>query len=365
MKFIPIYEPDLGKKEKRYVNKCLDTNWISSQGKFIHKFEKSFSKYCNVLYGVSTSNGTTALHLALLALDIKEGDEVILPNFTFISSANVIKHCNAKPIFVDCKKDGTIDPDLIEKKITNKTKVIMPVHLYGTPCDMDPILKIAKKYNLYIVEDCAEAHGAEYKGRKVGSFGNIGCFSFYANKIITTGEGGMCVTNNKSIAEKINLLKNHGMSTKKKYWHEIIGFNYRMTNIQAAIGLAQLSKINRFIRLKRRNAKLYNSLLKDVKGIILPKESKYSKNVYWMYSILLEDTYPISRDEFILRLRLKGIDSRPFFYPVTSMPSYKSNEKFLITEDLSKKGINLPSSATLTKKEIIYISKKINELSKR
>ena len=253
---IPIAEPDIGQEEIRNVTEAVKSGWISSKGQFIKDLEEQFARYFNVNFGASTSNGTSALHLALDALGIKMGDEVIVPTLTFIASANVVKYTGARPVFVDSHPDyWCIDPEKIEEKITDRTKAIMPVHLYGHPCDMDPIVRIAKKHDLFIVEDCAEAHGAEYRGKKVGSFGIISCFSFYGNKIITTGEGGMCLTNDKELAEKIRILRDHGMSPEKRYWHDVVGFNYRMTNLQAAIGVAQLAKLDKFIEKKRKIAR--------------------------------------------------------------------------------------------------------------
>lgn len=365
MKFIPIAEPKLGKKELEYVTNCIKTNWISSQGKYVREFEERFSRYCGVRHGVAVSNGTAALHLALAALGIKKGDEVIVPDLTFIAPANAVTYTGAKPVFADSeKKTWNINPNKIEEKITKKTKAIIPVHLYGHPCDMDPIMKIAKTHNLFVIEDCAEAHGAEYKGKRVGSFGDIACFSFFGNKIITTGEGGMCITNDKKLANKMDMLRDHGMNKKKAYWHPIIGFNYRMTNLQAAIGVAQLEKINDLIKIKRKNAQLYNSLLKDVRGITLPPEEKYAKNVYWMYSVLIQESFPVNRDKLITKLKEEKIDSRPFFNPINSMPPYKSNEKFPVAEELSRKGINLPSSVNLTKGDIERIVAVLSSVKK-
>ncbi len=357
-KKIPIAEPDTTGNESKYVNDCIKSNWISSKGKYVKKFEEAFSEYCNVKYGISTSNGTAALHLALTALGVKKGDEVIIPNLTFIATANSIKYCNAKPIFVDVDKETwNIDVNKIKEKISKKTKAIIPVHLYGNPCEMNKIMEIAKKHNLFVIEDCAEAHGAEYKGKKVGSFGDIACFSFFGNKIITTGEGGMCITNNKEFAQKMDILKNQGMDPKKRYWHPFIGFNYRMTNIQAAIGLAQVEKIEKFIKIRRRNVQLYNSILKNVEGVTLPPvEKKSIRNVYWMYSILLDN-----RDKIMKKLEENKIETRPFFYPINVMPPYKTNENFPVSNELSVKGINLPSSVKLKRKDI----KRITEIIKK
>ena len=355
---IPIAEPEISGNELKYVTDCIKSTWISSLGKYITQFESRFSDYHNTEFGISTCNGTTAIHLALVALGIKKGDEVIIPNLTFIATANAVRYCGAIPIFVDSEKETwNIDPEKIEQKITKNTKAIMVVHLYGNPCDMDPIMDIAKKHNLQVIEDCAEAHGAEYKGKKIGSFGDVACFSFYGNKIITTGEGGMCITNDKTLAEKMRFLKDHGMDAKKRYWHPEIGYNYRMTNIQAAIGLAQLERIDDFLAIRRKNAELYNSLLKEIKGITLSVEKQDTKNVYWMYSILVED-----RDQIAVKLKQAGIDTRPFFYPMTAMPPYKSDESFPVADDLSRKGINLPSSVKLTEDEIRKIAETIKSL---
>jgi perosamine synthetase len=350
---IPIAEPDIGNEELANVIEAVRSGWISSKGDFILDFENKFSKYFDADFGISTSNGTTALHLALEALDIKTGDEVIVPTLAFIACANVVKYTGAKPVFVDSHPDyWCMDPAKIEEKITKKTKAIIPVHLYGHPCDMDPILKIAKEFDLYIVEDCAEAHGAEYKGKKVGSFGIINCFSFYGNKIITTGEGGMCITNDGELAEKMRILRDHGMSPQKRYWHEVIGFNYRMTNLQAAIGMAQLKKLDKFVEKKRRIARIYNQSLKDVEGLELPPEMPWAKSVYWMYSILVTNNFRIDRASFIEKLASSDIDSRPFFYPIHTMPPYIENKEYPIAEKLSKEGLNLPSSVKLSDDDI-------------
>jgi len=362
---IPIAEPSLEGNELKYVEDCIKGGWISSIGSYVKKFEEEFAKYCGVEYGISVSNGTAALHLALLALGIKKGDEIIMPNLTFVSPASMTKLVGANPVLVDVDPETwCINPDKIEEKITKKTRAIIPVHLYGMPCNMDSILKIAGKYNLFVIEDAAEAHGAEYKGKKVGSFGDLAVFSFYGNKIITTGEGGMVLTDNEKLAEKIGYLKNHAMKKEKRYWHESIGFNYRLTNIQAAIGLAQLEQIDKFIEKKIENAKIYNKLLKNIPGVTLPPQKPDYKNVFWMYSILIGERFGISRDELIKKLRKGGIESRKFFYPVNEMPPYKTNEVFPVSKRLSEQGINLPSSVKLTKEEIEKICEVIRGCGK-
>ena len=360
---IPVAEPSLGEEELRNVIEAVKSGWISSKGKFIEEFEQKFAKHCDRKYGVVTANGTVALHLALTSLGIKKGDEVIVPDLTFVAVANTVAYCNAKPVFVDSHPDyWCMDPEKIEEKISKKTKAIIPVHIYGHPCDMDGIMDIVEDYDLYIVEDAAEAHGAEYKSKKVGSFGDISCFSFYGNKIITTGEGGMCLTDSEEIAEKMRMLRDHGMNPEKKYWHDVVGFNYRMTNLQAAVGVAQLEKMNEFVEKKREIAKRYSEGLKELEenGLIkLHPEMKWAKSVYWMYSILVEDKCGMSRDELVQKFMEKGIETRPFFYPMHVMPPYKNDGKFPAAEEISRKGINLPSGVSLTEKEIEQIARRI------
>ena len=366
---IPVCEPKLGEKELEYVIECVQSTWISSKGRFIEKFEKEFSKYCGAKYGVATTSGTTALHLALATLGMKRGDEVIIPTFTMIATANAVTYTGAKPVLVDSELvTWNIDVNKIEEEITNKTKAIMVVHTYGHPVDMDPVLDLARDNGLYIVEDAAEAHGAEYKGKRVGALGDVGCFSFYANKIITTGEGGMIVTNNEELAEKARMLKDMAFEKERRFWHRYLGFNYRMTNLQAAIGVAQMEKLDQFVEVRRRNASLYNSLLKDIEGITLPPEADWAKNVYWMYSVLIEDSFGRDRNELMKHLSENGIETRTFFNPIHVQPLYckrYKGEKYPLAEELSRKGINLPSGNTLKKEEIEHIAECIITAKKR
>jgi len=371
-KRIPIAEPSLSNNEEKYVLECIRTGWISGKGKFVNEFEERFADYLNVNHAIAVSSGTAALHLAIVALGIGPDDEVILPTFTMIACANVVRYAGAKPVLVDSELyTWNLDPSKIEEKITERTKAIMVVHIYGHPANMDPIMEIAREYNLYIIEDAAEAHGAEYKGRKVGSIGDVGCFSFYANKIITTGEGGMVATNDDEIAEKIRKLRDQGYNPKLRRWliHDIIGFNYRMTNLQAAIGLAQLERIEEFIKRHRENAYYYNKLLKNIPGITLPPEAPWAKNVYWMYTVLIEDNFGISRDNLMkILLEKYNIDTRATFCPIHLQPPYKEsykNENYPIAEKLWEKGINLPSGNTLTKEQIKYIVDAIREIRQR
>ncbi|RVU25605.1 DegT/DnrJ/EryC1/StrS aminotransferase family protein [Sandaracinomonas limnophila] len=350
----PVYRPSLNGNEKKYVNECLDSTWISSKGKFINQFETEFSKFINIDYAASVCNGTVALHLALLALDISSGDEVIVPTLTYIASVNAISYTGAKPVFVDSLKNSwQIDPEDIKNKITSKTKAIMVVHLYGHPCNMDELSKIAKEHNLFLIEDCAEAIGSKYKNRHVGTFGDISTFSFFGNKTITTGEGGMVVSNNKKLYEKVVNLKGQGLAVNREYWHDIIGYNYRMTNIQAAIGLAQLENVNDILLKKSEIANFYQESFKNTDYIFHESIGDVS-NSYWMCSVLVPDRN--LRDVIRLELKNLGIETRPLFYPVHTMPMYlNSKDTFPIAIDLASRGINLPSYPDLSKKDLTYI----------
>lgn len=372
MKQIPVCAPVLGTKELKKVADCIKTSWISSRGKYISEFEKLFAKFCQTKYGIATTSGTSALHLALATLGISKGDEVIVPTFTMAATIFAVLYTGAKPVLVDCKPDTfNIDPKRIEEKITKKTKAILIAHLYGHPCSMDMICSIARKHNLYLIEDAAEAHGAEFEGRRVGSFGDISAFSFYANKIITTGEGGMVVTKNKKFAERAAILKDMAFSPKRRFLHLYTGFNYRMTNIQAAIGIAQLERIDDFIKMRRYNALLYNKLLKSVRGIVTPIETKQVKNVYWMYAVLIEQEFGISRDKFKKYLKLKGVETRDFFIPLHRQPflrklGFKFKDKeFPVADDISKKGLYLPSGSGLSPRDINYVVDQIKNIKKK
>jgi len=359
---IPVYEPDLEGHELAYVTDCFRTTRISGSGVYVDRFESDFSQYCGVPYGVAVCNGTASLHLALLAIGIGPGDEVIVPNLTFVATANAVTYTGARPVFVDCSWDTWgIDPAAIEDKIGPRTKAIIAVHLYGHPVDMDPIMAIARRQGLYVVEDAAEAHGAEYKRRRTGSLGHIASFSFYGNKVITTGEGGMVVTNDPVLAERARLLRGQGMTPNRVYWHPEVGYNYRMTNMQAAIGVAQLERIEQILKRKRWIAELYNRFLDDTVGIVRPPEQSWARNVYWMYSILTPEKGHPTRDEMRQALWAAGIETRPFFYPLTHLPPYQSDEPFPVAESLSARGLNLPSSPKLMEAEIARISEVVRE----
>lgn len=357
---IPLAQPYFSGNELKYVGECIKTKWVSSLGQFVVRFEEGFAKFCDCRYGLATCNGTAALHLALEALGICKNDEVIVPDLTFVATANTVKYTGANPVLVDSQSSTwNIDPLKLEEKITAKTKAIIAVHLYGQPALMDSILKVARKNNLLVIEDACQAHGALYNGRKVGSIGNLGVFSFYGNKIITTGEGGMIVTNDKKIYERAILLRDHAMSKSRRYFHPKIGFNYRLTNMQAAIGLAQLENIDYILKRKIEIADAYNELLKNTEGVSLPPAHVGMKNVFWMYSILIKRGM---REKLAKELLNHGIETRPFFIPMHRLPPYRSTEKFPVSDRLSRQGINLPCFVEISDKQIKYICSKIKSI---
>lgn len=365
-KFIPVAVPNFLGNEKKYVNDCIDTTWISSNGKYINEFETAFSEFMGIKHALSCCNGTVALHLPLLALGVKEGDEVIMPSFTYIATANAVRYCGAKPVFADCLEETwNLDPEDIEKRITNKTVGIIPVHLYGNPCDMNAIMEVAKRHGLFVLEDAAECHGAEYEGKKAGTIGDAGTFSFFGNKVITTGEGGMVVTGRDDIAEKIRLLKGQGMDPKRRYWFEVTGYNYRMTNIEAALGLAQLEKIGEHIALRQKVAGWYMEELKelfDAGYLDYQRETKGAKQVWWMFSILLKDKCSIGRDELMEKLGQEGIETRPLFYPMHTMPPYYDADAGCpLSEKIALSGMNLPTHGLLIREDIERICALIKE----
>lgn len=361
---IPVAHPQLNGNEMLYLLDALSSTWISSNGEYVRSLERNFSNYCNAQYGVATSNGTTALHLALVALGISEGDEVIVPNLTFAATINSVIYTGATPVIVDIEEESwCIDPEEIERAITPRTKAIIPVHLYGQPCNMEKICSIAKKNDLYVVEDCAEAHGAEFDGKKVGTFGDVGCFSFFGNKIITTGEGGMCVTNSEELNEKMMQLRDHGMSKSKKYFHDVIGFNYRMTNMQAAVGVAQLEHIGEKLTWREKLEDEYFKSFKGSSNIVCQKKNIVNrKKVAWLVSILVNEN---KRDLLIGKMKEKGIDARPFFVPLSEMDIYKS---YVFSEKISKKvsqqGINLPTNYDMTIENVQMITTLVKQILK-
>jgi perosamine synthetase len=364
--YIPVASPMFSGNELKYVSQCVMTGWVSSAGKYVTEFEQVFAEFCDTKYAISTNNGTSALHLALMATGIGPGDEVIVPSLTFISTANAVQYTGATPVFVDCDiRTWNIKSAAIEQAITKKTKAIIPVHLYGHPVDMDPILEIANKNNIIVIEDAAEAHGALYKSRKVGSIGELGIFSFYGNKPITTGEGGMVVTDDKELAKKIRLLRDHGMDPDKRYIHSVLGYNYRMTNIQAALGVAQMEYIDQIIDQKRLNAMLYTEGLKDVPGIALPPQADWAKSIFWLYSIIIdEDDFGVTADKLAKELQKVDVDTRPLFPPIHKQPIYDTKQFLPVAELISENGLSLPSSVGLCKSEINNICEAIRTIGK-
>ena len=351
---IPVYQPSLVGNEKKYVNDCLDSNWISSKGKYVSLFEKEFASYVNVNYATGVCNGTAALHLALLALGIGQGDEVIVPTLTYIASVNAISYTGATPVFVDSLPDTwQIDPEEVRKSITPRTKAIMAVHLYGHPCEMSVLKEIADEHRLFLIEDCAEAIGSKYEGIHVGTFGDIATFSFYGNKTITTGEGGMVITNDQTIFDRVVHFKGQGLAKYREYWHDTIGYNYRMTNICAAIGLAQLEQVGTILSKKRHVAELYRKLLEG-SNFEVHGEIGNVYHSYWMVSILVSQAN--QRDEVREHLKQAGIETRPVFYPVHTMPMYSHKfQKHKVAEDIGWRGINLPSYPDLEDQDIMRI----------
>ncbi len=365
---IPVNEPLVNGNEKKYLNECIDTGWISSEGPFIKKFEDDFSKINNRKHGIAVCNGTAALEIAVEALGIKEGDEVIIPAFTIISCASAIIKAGAIPVLVDSYIDTwNMDVTQIESKITSNTKAIMVVHIYGLPVDMDPVLSLAAKYNLKIIEDAAEAHGQTYKGKPCGSFGDVSVFSFYPNKLITTGEGGMILTDDLSIAERLRSLRNLCFTASKRFVHEELGWNMRMTNLQAAIGVAQLERWDESIKRKREIGKLYTELLKDVKQISLPiVKTEYADNIYWVFGIISENANKPA-ETLMKQLAEKGIGTRPFFYPMHLQPVLKQmglyhGESYPNAEKMYHYGFYLPSGLALTNEQIHEVVKTLKEI---
>jgi perosamine synthetase len=363
VKKISVSSPCLNGNELAYVTECLKTNWISSQGKYVKKFENQFSVYHKNYYALAVSNGTTALHLALKSINIGINDEVLVPDLTFAASVNAIIYTGAIPKLVDVDpKTWNICPTSIIKNITKKTKAIMVVHLYGNPCNMDEIMSIADQYGLMVIEDCAEALGSYYSNEPVGVFGDVATFSFYGNKTITTGEGGMVLFKNKEHYERGEILRDHGMSKINRYWHDTIGYNYRLTNIQAAIGVAQFEQLNDFVSAKIRIASNYNKYFSKYNYLQTPNQDPNSVNSYWLYTMLVTNNAPFSRDELLKYLSSCGIESRPIFFPIHSMPPYTNfgnSEKLINSQLISKTGISLPSSVNLTVEDQDYICKSI------
>jgi perosamine synthetase len=351
MDFIPISQPSICEKEISYVTDAVKSGWVSSLGKYIYMFEEQFAIYCGTKYAVAISNGTTALHLALVSLGITADDEVIIQDLTFVETGSAVKYICAKVVTVDVYEDTLcISPEAIRKAITSKIKAIIPVDLYGHSANMEEINKIPKEYNLFVVEDAAEAYGAEVNSKKVGRLSDVGVFSFYGNKIITSDEGGMITTNDNELYKKMRYLRDHAMSKEKRYWHTEVGFNYRMTNLQVTLGVAQFERIDEFLAKKKEIFEWYKEGLKDIKGIRLNYQAPWAKNV----CLELDGYNESKRDEFIQKLKAQNIDSRPYFYPVSDMSVYKEADT-PITHKVYQRGLNLASYFDITKEQVNYI----------
>lgn len=357
---IPLARPDLGPAEVANVLDAINSGWISSLGAYIPRFETGLAAFCAARFGVAVMNGTAALHLALAAAGVGPDDEVVVPTLTFVATANAVRYCGARPVFVEADRTHWgLDVRDLEARVTDRTRAIVPVHLYGHPCDMDAVLAVARRRNLVVIEDAAEALGAEYRGRRVGALGHVGCFSFYGNKIITTGEGGMCLTDDPALRERLALLRDHGMDAKRRYWHEVVGFNYRMTNLQAAVGVAQVERLPQLVEARRRVAGWYAESLADLvrrRGLGLQPELPWAKNAFWLSSVLLPPD-GAGAAEIVARLADAGVESRPFFHPMHTLPPYATGERFPVAEDLAARGVNLPSGYGLTRDAVERVAR--------
>lgn len=358
---IPIAQPILDGNERVYVLDCLDTSWISSVGSYIPRFEAAFADFVGVKHALSCCNGTVALHLALLGLGVGPGDEVIVPTLTYVASANAVRYCGATPVLIDSEADSwNLDPNLLEGLITERTRGIIVVHLYGHPADMDPIMAVARRHGLFVLEDAAEAHGATYKGRNIGTIGDVATFSFYGNKILTTGEGGMVCTQDDQLAARIRQLKGQGQDPQHRYWFPIVGYNYRMTNIEAAIGLAQVERASWHIARRREVASWYRSRLAAVPGIQFSPEMPWAQSVFWLSCVVIDET--LNRSSVMCYLQSKSVETRPFFYPMHVLPVYVADaSSYPVATRLGRQGINLPSHGLLTEDEITYVVNTLSE----
>lgn len=366
MKRISIAVPVFRGNEKKYLNECIDTGWVSANGHFIQDFQEQFAAFCGSKYALACSNGTVTLHLIVKALGIGPGDEVIMPTLTYVATANAVAECGATPVFVDSDPDTwNVSPEAVEHAITPRTKAIIPVHLYGLSCDMTALMDISRRYCLPIIEDAAEAHGALWEGKRVGSMGKAGSFSFFGNKIITSGEGGMIVTDDEELYHHLMLLRTQGIDPSRRYWHVMRAYNYRMTNMQAAVGLAQLEDVEWHMKERRRVADTYNRLFHEkLDGYVtVQKVEKPENHVYWMNSIILTDKVKIDRDTVMAEMEERNIEMRPLFYPMHIMPPYRDTSLSCpVAEKLSSRGINLPSHALLDEEAIGYIVDSLQEI---
>jgi perosamine synthetase len=360
--FIPISQPSIGARERELVLDAVDSGWVSSIGKYIDEFETAFARYCGTEFALTVSNGTTGLHLALVTLGIGPGDEVIIPDLTFVATANAVAYTGATPVLADVDPDTLcIDPASVESLITERTKVIMPVHLYGHPADLDALTTIAKARGINVIEDAAEAHGAEYKGRRVGGLSQCGVFSFYGNKVVTTGEGGMLTTNDRAFYQRAKRLRDHAMSPERRYFHDERGFNYRMTNLQAALGVAQMERIDVFLKRRAEIMTWYNSAIPCSETVRLNRVKNWARSAFWMVCLEVDGFDEARRNSFMQGLKQRGIDSRPYFCTMSSMPMYKQKPLPVATRK-AQTGLNLPSFFELAQKDVERIGAAVREL---
>lgn len=367
-RWIPVGAPALVGREREYVLDCLDSTWISASGPYIGRFEAGFARFCGTRHAVACVNGTAAVHLALLALGLGAGDEVVVPALTFVASANPVRYCGARPVFVDSEpRSWNADPSLIEAAITPRTRGIVAVHLYGHPADMDAIAAIAARHGLWVIEDAAEAHGAVCRGRTVGSIGTIAAFSFYGNKILTAGEGGMVVTDDEELAARARQLRGQGQDPQRRYWFPVLGYNYRMTNVAAAIGLAQLECAEWHLARRREIAGWYREELEGVPGLELSPQEPWASSAYWIFCVVLDEERFGQRDAVMRALEADGIETRPFFPPLHTLPIYAADHdqrSLPVAEDLSRRGVNLPSSAQITREDVAYVAQRLRALAR-
>lgn len=366
-RFIPVAEPVLGGNEQAYVLDCLQRGWVSSGGEYVTRFEQALAEAFQVRHALVCSSGTSALHLALAALDIGPGDEVIVPTLTFVATANAVRYLGAMPVLVDCDEESwVLNPEAVERAITDRTRAIIPVHLYGHPAPMDELLAIARRHGLAIVEDAAEAHGALYKGRPVGGIGNAGILSFFGNKIITTGEGGAILTDDDELAERALLLRGHGQHPERRYWFIEVGFNYRMSNLQAALGLAQLERLDWLLERRRVVAGWYRAAFaQETLELQFQVEQPWAKSAMWMTSVVLPETFPLNRDETIRAMLKLGVETRPIFYPLQLLPPAlpARSHPCPIATRIALNGLSLPSSSSLNQVQVEYVARSLVNLS--
>lgn len=362
---IPIAAPRLEGNELRYVTTCVESNWISSQGAYVGRFEQDFAEAIGARFAVSVSSGTTALHLALRVLDIGPGDEVLVPNLTFAATANAVIHCGARPVLVDVDPlTWTLDPADLEARLTPRSRAVVPVHLYGHPADMQAVMAVAERAGLAVVEDCAESAGSRAYGRTTGTIGDLGCFSFFANKIITTGEGGMITTDDEAVDERLRILRDHGMRPERRYWHVEAGYNYRLTNLQAAVGVAQMEQYDHFLDARTRLTAAYRRGLADVPGLTLPFEAPWSEPVTWLFAVVLDEATG-SVDRVRAALSEAGIETRAFFYPLHEQPPYRPYvgpaDAYPVSTRLAERGLCLPTYVGLSLEDVAYICEHLKQ----